>query len=136
MFYDIDDCDIASYADDNTTYASSSNLEALINKLEERTKNLFQWFRNNDMKANADICHLLVTDNDKVSANISEFEIESTKKEKLLGISIDITLSFEHHITSLCKKACQKLHALARIAQHMDFEKRRFLCSSLTKKHL
>ena len=127
MFYDIDDCDIASYADDNTTYASSSNLDALINKLEERTKNLFQWFRNNDMKANADICHLLVTDNDKVSANISEFEIESTKKEKLLGISIDITLSFEHHITSLCKKASQKLHALARIAHYMDFEKRRSL---------
>ena len=35
MFYDIDDCYIASYADDNTPYASSNNLDALINKLEE-----------------------------------------------------------------------------------------------------
>ena len=42
MFYDIDDCDIESYADDNNPYASSSNLDALINKLEESTKNLFQ----------------------------------------------------------------------------------------------
>ena len=42
MFYDIDDCDIASYADYNTPYASSSNLDALINKLEESTNNLFQ----------------------------------------------------------------------------------------------
>ena len=109
MFYDINDCDIASYADDNTTYASSSNLDALTNKLEERTKNLFQWFRNNDMKANADICHLLVTGNDKASANINEFEIESTKKEKLVGISIDITLSFEHHILSFCKKSQSKV---------------------------
>ena len=127
MFYDIDDCDIASYADDNTPYASSSNLDALINKLEESTNNLFQWFRNNHMKANADKCHLLVTGNYEVSANINEFEIESSKKEKLLGISIDTTLSFEHHITSLCKKASQKLHALARIAHYMDFEKRRSL---------
>ena len=79
------------------------------------------------MKANADKCHLLVTGNYKVSANINEFEIESSKKEKLLGISIDTTLSFEHHITSLCKKASQKLHALARIAHYMDFEKRRSL---------
>ena len=30
MFYDTVDCDIASYAD-NTHYASSSNLDALIN---------------------------------------------------------------------------------------------------------
>ena len=104
IFYDINDCDIASCADDNTPYASSSNLDALINKLEESTNNLFQWFRNNHMKANADKCHLLVTGNYKVSANINEFEIERSKKEKLMGISIDARLSFEQDITSLCKK--------------------------------
>ena len=105
MFYDIDDCNIMNYADDNTPYASSSNL---INKLEESTNNLFQWFRNNHMKANADKCHLLVTGNNEVSVKINEFEIESSKKEKLLGISIDTTPSFEHHNTSLCKIASQK----------------------------
>ena len=125
MFYDINDCDIASYADDNTPYASSSNLDALINILEESINNMFQWFRNNHMKANSDKYHLLVTGNYEVSASINEFEIEIGKKEKLLRISIDTTLSFEHHITSLCKKASQKLHALARIAHYMDFEKRR-----------
>ena len=79
------------------------------------------------MKANADKCHLLVIGNYKVSANVNKFEIESSKKEKLLGISIDTRFSFEHHITSLCKKASQKLHTLARIAHYMDFEKRRSL---------
>ena len=123
MFYDIDDCDIASDVDDNTSYASSSNLDALINKLEESSNNLFQWFRNNHIKANADKCHLLVTGNHEVSANINEFEIESSKNEKLLGISINTTLSFELHVTSLCKKASQKLHALAKIAHYMDFKK-------------
>ena len=59
------------------------------------------------MKANADKCHILVTGNYEVSANINEFETESSKKEKLLGISIDTTLSLEHHIRSLCKKASQ-----------------------------
>ena len=81
IFYDINDCDIASCADDNTPYASSSNLDALINKLEESTNNLFQWFRNNHMKANADKCHLLVTRNYEVPANINEFEIKSSKKK-------------------------------------------------------
>ena len=45
MFYDINDCDIPSYADDNTPYARSSNLDAVINKLEESINNLFQWFQ-------------------------------------------------------------------------------------------
>ena len=77
---------------------------AVINNLDESTNNLFQWVRNNHMKDNADKCHLLVTGNYEVSANINEFEIESSEKQKLLGISIDIRLSFEYHITSLCKK--------------------------------
>ena len=47
--------------------------------------------------------------------------------KKLIGISVDTTLSFEHHIPSLCKKASQNLYALARIAHYMDFEKRRTL---------
>ena len=65
------------------------------------------------MKANADKCYLLVTGNCEVTANINEFKIESSKKEKLLGISIDTRLSSEHHITSLCKKkpvkSCMRL---------------------------
>ena len=30
MFYEINDCDIASYTDDNTPCTSSSNLDAII----------------------------------------------------------------------------------------------------------
>ena len=41
----------------------------------------------------ADRCHLLVIGNYEASANIKEFEIESSKKEKLLGISNDSRLS-------------------------------------------
>ena len=127
MFYDINDCNIANYANDNTHYESSSNLDAVINNLEKSTNNLFQCFRNNHMKANADKCHLLVAGNYEVSAYINEFEIESSKKEKLLGISIDTRISFEYlsshdHITSLCKKTSQILHAPARIAHYIDFE--------------
>ena len=61
MFYGINDCDIASYADNNIPYESNSNLEVVIKKLEKGTNNLFQWFENNHMKANADKYHLSVT---------------------------------------------------------------------------
>ena len=67
MFYDINVCDIANHANDNTLYASSRNLDAVINKLEETNNSLLQRFRNNHMKVNADKCHLLVTSNYEVS---------------------------------------------------------------------
>ena len=42
-------------------------------------------------------------------------EISSSSKEKLLGILLDNKLNFDSHITSLCKKAGQKLSVLAGI---------------------
>ena len=127
MFYDITDCDIASYADDNTPYCSSFSLDKVINKLEACTNNLFKWFHENHMKANADKCHLLVTSNSAVSANIQELVINNSNEEKLLGIKIDTKLSFENHVSYLCKKASQKLHALARIVNYMDLSRRKCL---------
>ena len=59
MFYDIHKCDIASYTDDNTQYTSNFNLEEVIQKLELTTNNLFEWFKNNYMKANVGKCDLL-----------------------------------------------------------------------------
>ena len=41
MFYDIDNCDIASYADVNTPYTSDLNQEEVIQKLELITNNFF-----------------------------------------------------------------------------------------------
>ena len=55
MFYNIDKCDIASYADDNTPYINDFYLEEVMQKL--TTNNLFEWFKNNHMKANTNKCH-------------------------------------------------------------------------------
>ena len=109
MFYDIIDCDIASYADGNTPYCSSFSLDKVVNKLEACINNLFKWFHESLMKGNADKCRLLVTTDSAVSANIEEFVINNSNEEKLLGKKIDTKLSFENHVSSLCKKASQKL---------------------------
>ena len=78
IFFDIIECDIASYADGNT-------------------------------------------------AKMEDFSIKNSTEGKLLGVKFDANLSFENHVTSLCKKASQKLHALARISYYMDLNKRRNL---------
>ena len=129
IFFDIIECDIASYADNNTPYNFDFNLDNVISNLEKSTNSLLNWFRENHMKANADKCHLLVSSDESCTAKIEDFSIKNSTEEKLLGIKFDSNLSFENHVTHLCKKTSQKLHALARISHYMDLSK----CRNLMK---
>ena len=72
------------------------------------------------MKPNGDKWYLLVTTEKSVSINIDGSNVTNKREHKLLGIKFDSSLSFEGHITNLCKKASQKLDALARIVNYMD----------------
>ena len=76
------------------------------------------------MKANADKCHLLVSFNESCTVKIEDFSIKNSTEEKLFGVKFDSNLSFENHVTSLCKKTSQIFHALARISHYMDLNKR------------
>ena len=130
IFFGIIECDIANYADDNTPYNFDFSLDNVISNLKKSTNSLLNWFRENHMKANADKCHLLVSSNESCTAKSEDFSIKNSTEEKLLGVKFDSNLSFENHVTSLCKKASQKLHALARISHYMDLNKRRNLMKS------
>ena len=55
--------------------------------------------------------------------NIGSSCIEQSDTEKLLGITLDKNLNYNYHAADICKKAGQKLHALARVAKFMDQEK-------------
>ena len=58
--------------------------------------------------------------------------IKNFLQEKLLGIEIENMLTFGPHVGNLCKKAGQKLHAVARIANYMNISKKRiYLFTSL-----
>ena len=46
---------------------------------------------------------------------------------ELLGIKIDKNLNFSEHVTKLCKKGNQKLHALARISKYLSKDKLKIL---------
>ena len=66
------------------------------------------------MKANANKCHLLVSSDESCTAKIENFSIKNSTEEKLFGVKFDSNLPFVSQVTSLCKKASQKLHAVAR----------------------
>ena len=79
------------------------------------------------MKANSDRSHLLLSYNEPFKLVIDGSSIETNTKEVLLGITIDKDLKFDDHVNSLCKKACQKLNAPARLAPYLNVEKRRII---------
>ena len=70
------------------------------------------------MKLNRDKCHLLVSGfkYENFQAKTGKTKIWESKKQKLLAVEIDRTLSFDEHIASLCGKAGKKLSVLARLS--------------------
>ena len=130
MLFTVNDIDIASYADDNTPYMIADNVDDLITSLEQASNGLFEWFKNNLLKSNADKCHLFVSTNDRVSMNVDGFKIDKSDTEKLLGVKFDKKLTFDDHISDICKKAVRKISALARVTPYMGIAKKRILMNA------
>ena len=102
LFLTMKNIDIASYANDNTPYTTGNSMEEVIQKLENTAKTLFQWFSDNQMKANPDKCHFVCNSNSEVSLTIETQKIKNSKFEKLLGIKLDSKLNFNYHIHDIC----------------------------------
>ena len=120
MFFIIEDTDIASYANDKTPYVVADNIDGVIKILEETSEILFRLFNDNLMKINVDKCHLLVSRNNTAKIKIGNFGITNCKWENLLGAKFDHKLSFDDHISELCKKVSRKINALLRVASYMN----------------
>ena len=77
LFFTIEDCDIANYADDNTPYLSGKNFEEVLNGLET-----------------ASLRHLQISCGKNVHVNIGTSQIKHNVCERLLGIDLGCKLSF------------------------------------------
>ena len=119
----MDDIDIANYAGDNTPYVTTDNINGVIASLENASNTLFKWFSDNLFKGNAAKCYLIVNVNDEGSMKIGDFVKVNSKCEKLLGVKFDYKLTFNSHVSDLCKNASQKINALTRVAPYMNILK-------------
>ena len=115
--------DFAGYADDNTPYTCSSNIEEVLENLQEALEQL-QWFSANHLVANAGKCHLLTSSKITNNIAISNTNVSSEQKVKLLGINLESRLNFDYHVNTLLIKANKKYHALARVCNCMNTNKR------------
>ena len=70
---------------------------------------LFNWFKNNYLKANSGKSHILLYGSITTSSNV-----------KLLWITIDSVLKFENYMTKLCLKFSKKPNTLSYIKFHVN----------------
>ena len=131
LFLFLYDIPVANYADDNTPYCTGLKIPDALIKLENAVETLLQWFEDNRMKANPDKHYLLINNTkENFQIKIGNETVSNSKYEKLLGVKIDHELNFNEHVSSLCKKACQRLNAVSRRASCMTFNQRRLILNS------
>ena len=132
IFLFVDENCLANYTDDNTPYAMDKDINTVLNTILNDTNTLDSWFMNNYLLLNNDKCNLLVTNHDEdISITLGNEII--TGWVKLLCVKVDSKLDFTEHVSSICKKASLKLHALARISKFMSKDKLRILTKSFVE---
>ncbi len=114
-------CYIYNFADDNTIAEIEMDLEVLLRELSDKAGICMQWFDYNSMKANAPKFQFMICDgknrcSEDVHIVVNGDNLTRVTIVKLLGLNIDDQLSFDIHVTGLCKKASKCLVVLLRLS--------------------
>ena len=126
---------LLNYADDNTVYSVDDNLTDLLIILQTETDLVLKWIRLNEMKSNDGKSHLLIANQENVSVSLGNEIIEATNSVELLDEKIDKNLDLNDHVSILCKKGNQKLHAVARITKYLSKDKLNIIMKTLVQSH-
>ena len=96
---------------------------------------MFKWFSEDFMTLNPDNCYFLTVGFQDTQSNFSydNITIKNLSEDKILGITTDNKLTFKSHLKIICKKANQKLNALARITKFTSPFQRKTLLNSFIK---
>ena len=101
LLFNINVCDLflpeyssefTNFLDDTTPFECGKNYDVVINKLEDTTEKLFNWFQCSNFKVNATKYHLFLSPYTPLTIKIKESAIESSNSGKLLGVTIDSKL--------------------------------------------
>ena len=107
LFYECEDSNTASYADDTTPYSCATDIPSLPLEVQASATKL-GWFKNNHLKANPGKFHILLRTNKLEIISIDGIPLAASSHEKLLGVTIDSESKFENYIKELCLKVGKK----------------------------
>lgn len=138
------DINHVAYADDLTLYVNLlGDTKSILSLVCECTKAVSNWFMLNDLLLNSDkseavfigtrlqvnkMCNEVVTVADSV--------INPAAHLKLLGVTIDSTLTFNDHVADVCRSAFYHVKALKHIRKSIDFSTANIIACSFVASRL
>jgi hypothetical protein len=128
LYYFIENCTLLNYADDDTLVYSHSSKDELYSKLCSDSQVAIQWFSENGMKANPNKFQFMVAHRHADLTDpiiIGSLSLNPEPHVKLLGVTIDKRMTFDTHVSNLCKRAGKQLNVLKRFSKILG-QKQRF----------
>ena len=132
----IENCEICTFADDNTLYRGGTELSSILENLKHNIKITLKWFRITSLKANPRKFQFMILGKkqcNKVKLKINSVVINESDTVELLRVSIDNILTFNEHINNLCRNTSYKLFALRRIRKHITQDQTKLLYNAFIK---
>ena len=117
-------CMLNLFADDTIIYASGDNIEEVHYKLQSCLDNVSKWYNRNRLLINIEKSKVMVIGNSYQlkALNLQDFVIdfndsplELVERAKYLGMYINSDMSWEFHITNLCKQMDYYMSLLRRL---------------------
>ena len=124
--YSINDAKLWLWADDTTLCLSHPNQDLLESRSQSKFDVLQSWFKSNYLSINKSKTKVLpLGDNPpyyELFADCTRPPLQVAHDMKLLGVTIDRSISFKAHIKSVCNKVNVKVSALRRVCKFIPSE--------------
>ena len=140
----VNKCRVRAYADDTQLLVQSNSIDELKTHIEETIQDAQKWYKNNSLKINPTKTEVIIfgskrNHNQKMDIKIKEGNtisyIQSVEKMKILGVTMDSKLTWEHHIKSVKSKTCRIIANIARTRSSLPLKSRRTLYDALVTPH-
>ena len=124
---------IAMYADDSTLHASGKTVTELETKVSEDLESVSKWCNSNRMALNIKktksmlittkqkMCHL---EKKNLDICINGDNLQSTECDKLLGVNVDMHLTWKQHVKKVHTTVSRLLHLLWQIRSYLPTDAR------------
>ena len=130
--YDKSDC--ITYADDNYTIETGSNIDVTIGKVKMKAEILINWLKDSGMQVNSkktEFCIFHKTDIQVQRIKLFDETIESKKEIKILGVIFDSKLTWHNHISQAILKCKKTLQAIKLISINFTIDEKINMITSL-----
>ena len=115
------------FADDTTIHAASKNPDTLCSKLQHSSDGFNDWCKVNNMFINTNKTFSMnigskhsLKNNPPLDVKVDNSIIVKTNEQKLLGVYIDETLSWDKQVDVICKTVSRKITLLKLLSKYID----------------